>query len=103
MGAGICQVSLKDFNKVVMKDAFAKGLVRGQNQIDGNLSKDVKRRKLDAYGKDKLMSKLYPTLNYESLKDTDMVIEAVFEDINVILFCLIPLKPTFSGDKKMNK
>ncbi|OQR76127.1 trifunctional enzyme subunit alpha, partial [Tropilaelaps mercedesae] len=83
MGAGICQVSLKDFNKVVMKDAFAKGLVRGQNQIDANLTKDMKKKKIDAYGKDKLMSKLLPSLDYSTIKDADMIIEAVFEDINV--------------------
>ncbi|XP_022687795.1 trifunctional enzyme subunit alpha, mitochondrial-like isoform X2 [Varroa jacobsoni] len=83
MGAGICQVSLKDFNRVVMKDAFSKGLVRGQNQIDGNLNKDLKKKKIDAFQKDRLMSTLLPTLDYSWLRDADMIIEAVFEDIHV--------------------
>lgn len=87
MGAGICQVSLKDFNRVVMKDAFSKGLVRGQNQIDGNLNKDLKKKKIDAFQKDRLMSTLLPTLDYSWLRDADMIIEAVFEDIHVGIYC----------------
>ena len=98
MGAGICEVSLKNFEKVVMKDAFPKGLVRGQNQIDGNLSKKAKRKRISAYEKDKLMSVLYPTLEYSKLKDADMVIEAVFEDLAVstaecsVSFPVFPLR-----------
>lgn len=33
--------------------------------------------------KDKLMANLYPTLDYAKFKDTDIVIEAVFEDLKI--------------------
>lgn len=33
--------------------------------------------------RDKYLSSLIPTLNYNDFKTTDMVIEAVFEDINI--------------------
>lgn len=45
MGAGIAQVSVKGF-EVLLKDATASGLARGQNQVYAGLDKAMKRRKI---------------------------------------------------------
>ena len=46
MGAGIAQVSVDKGYEVLLKDAAAKGLARGQNQVYDGLDKAVKRKKI---------------------------------------------------------
>lgn len=65
-----------------MKDMNDKGLARGYNQIDEIFTKKAKRRSISQHEKDVIMSRMNCTLNYE-LSDCDIVIEAVFEDINL--------------------
>ncbi|XP_050361969.1 trifunctional enzyme subunit alpha, mitochondrial [Nymphalis io] len=83
MGAGIVQVSIDKGYKVVMKDATNAGLYRGVGQIQNGLVNAVKRKRVSSLQKDKFMSNLLPTLDYSKFKNTDCVIEAVFEDINI--------------------
>lgn len=49
MGAGIAQVSVDKGYTVLLKDATAKGLTRGQNQVYAGLDKALKRRKITRY------------------------------------------------------
>lgn len=46
MGAGIAQVSVNNGYPTILKDISQTALVRGMNQIDSNLSKSVKRKKM---------------------------------------------------------
>lgn len=46
MGAGIAQVSVDKGYQVLLKDATAKGLARGQNQVYEGLNKAMKRKKI---------------------------------------------------------
>lgn len=83
MGAGIVQVSIdKGFN-VVMKDTNEKGLYRGLNQIQKGMDNAVKRKKYSSIQRDKYLAQLDATLDYNSFKNADIVIEAVFEDIAI--------------------
>ena len=43
----------------------------------------VKRKKMSQFDCDKLMSSLQSEVDYSNFKDVDIVIEAVFEDINL--------------------
>ncbi|XP_011877711.1 PREDICTED: trifunctional enzyme subunit alpha, mitochondrial [Vollenhovia emeryi] len=83
MGAGIVQVSIDKGFDVVMKDTSETGLYRGMNQIQKGLDRAVKRKRISSIQKDKYLSHLGSTLNYDSFKDADIVIEAVFEDIGI--------------------
>ncbi|GBP60910.1 Trifunctional enzyme subunit alpha, mitochondrial [Eumeta japonica] len=83
MGAGIVQVSIDKGYQVVMKDATTAGLYRGMDQIQSGLANAVKRKKISSLQKDKHLSNLLPTLEYSKFKNADMIIEAVFEDINI--------------------
>lgn len=83
MGAGIVQVSVDKGYKVAMKDATEAGLGRGIGQIQKGLDTAVKRKRISALTRDQILSNLTPTLSYDDFKDADVVIEAVFEDINV--------------------
>lgn len=80
---GIASVSIDKGYNVAMKDANQNGLSRGFNQINDIFAKKLKRKSIDAHDKDVIMSRLNPTLNYDDLRNADIVIEAVFEDINL--------------------
>lgn len=83
MGAGIVQVSIDKGYNVVMKDASAAGLGRGISQIQKGFDTGIKRGRYTANDRDKFMANLETTLNYDSFKNVDMVIEAVFENIDI--------------------
>src|SRR2546422_9352918 len=58
-------------------------LDRGIAIIRGNYEASAKKGRLTAQQVEERMALLKPTLSYDDLKDADMAIEAVFEDIAV--------------------
>jgi len=83
MGAGIAQVSVDKGYTTVLKDMNSSGLSRGVNQVGDYLDKKVKRKKVAKLDAEKYMASLIPALDYTDFGKVDMVIEAVFEDINI--------------------
>lgn len=83
MGAGIVQVTVDKGYNVVMKDATEAGLGRGIGQIQKGFDGAVKKKKITSIEKDKIMSNLIPTLSYNEFKNADIVIEAVFENLDI--------------------
>ncbi|XP_029191418.2 trifunctional enzyme subunit alpha, mitochondrial-like [Acropora muricata] len=83
MGAGIAQVSLQKGQNVVMKDNILEGLTRGQEQIYKGLNGRVKKKAMTSFERDNMMSKLSGQLDFRNFDKVDMVIEAVFEDLNL--------------------
>ncbi|KAI3380155.1 hypothetical protein SNEBB_008331 [Seison nebaliae] len=82
MGAGIGEVSVDKANcRVVLKDVSTKSLARGYTQISSHLSKKVKRRKMRNIEKIHKLENLEMTKENEKLKKTELIIEAVFEDL----------------------
>ncbi|KAK4879799.1 hypothetical protein RN001_007945 [Aquatica leii] len=83
MGAGIAQVSVDKGYNVILKDTNQAGLGRGIGQIQTGFEGGVKRKRFSSFEKDQILSNLNGTLDYDSFRTADMVIEAVFEDLNV--------------------
>jgi len=83
MGAGIATVSLDKFPKVILKDVSDTALSKGEDMVRNVFQKKVMRKKMSQFDCDKLMSSLQSEVDYSSFKDVDIVIEAVFEDINL--------------------
>ncbi|KAL3316280.1 hypothetical protein Ciccas_005074 [Cichlidogyrus casuarinus] len=83
MGAGVAQVSLQAGMETVLKDVSAQGLARGEHQITENFAKMVKRKRRSGLECEKMLAQLDLTTQMERLKDCDMVIEAVFEEISL--------------------
>jgi enoyl-CoA hydratase/long-chain 3-hydroxyacyl-CoA dehydrogenase len=81
MGAGIAQVSIDKNINTILKDVNNAGLARGVFQIKDGINKKVKRKKISGLDGDRHMTNLLPTTDYSKLKDCDMIIEAVFEDL----------------------
>ena len=83
MGGGIAMNFLNAGMPVVMLETKQEALDRGVATIRKNYESQVKRGKLAQDKLDARMSLLTTTLDYADLKDADMVIEAVFEDMAV--------------------
>ncbi|XP_004686442.1 PREDICTED: trifunctional enzyme subunit alpha, mitochondrial [Condylura cristata] len=83
MGAGIAQVSVDKGLKTILKDATLPGLGRGQQQVFKGLNDKVKKKALTSFERDSIFSNLTGQLDYKGFEKTDMVIEAVFEDLSL--------------------
>ncbi len=83
MGGGIAMNFLNAGIPVVMLEMKQEALDRGVAIIRKNYEAQVKKGKLKQDKYDQRMALLSTTLKYDDLKDADMVIEAVFEDMGV--------------------
>lgn len=79
MGGGIAMCFIKKGIPVVIKDAKKEWLDAGIATIRKNYEITVKKGKMKPEKMKQLMGLLTPTLEYEDLKDVDMIVEAVPE------------------------
>ena len=83
MGAGIAQVSIDNGMSVLLKDVNAEGVSRGLAQIQKAIDGKIKKKRLSKLEGEINFSKCEGTTSYEHLKQCDMIIEAVFEDLQL--------------------
>ncbi|MBN3297623.1 ECHA enzyme, partial [Amia calva] len=83
MGAGIAQVSVDKGLFTILKDTTVEGLGRGQQQVYKGLDGKTKKRSITSFERDSILSNLTGQLDYSGFGHVDMVIEAVFEDMNI--------------------
>ncbi|GMR53144.1 hypothetical protein PMAYCL1PPCAC_23339, partial [Pristionchus mayeri] len=83
MGAGIVNVSIDKGYRAVMLDNSETGVERGVGQITSQLNGRHKKKRISLLEKERFMSNLVPTTNYAGIANSDLVIEAVFEDIGI--------------------
>uniref|UniRef100_A0A672ILQ1 enoyl-CoA hydratase n=1 Tax=Salarias fasciatus TaxID=181472 RepID=A0A672ILQ1_SALFA len=83
MGAGIAQVSVDKGVNTILKDTTVPGLARGQQQVFKGLNDKTKKKSITSFERDSILSNLTGQLDYSGFDKADMVIEAVFEDINI--------------------
>ena len=83
MGGGIAMNFLNAGIPVLLLEMKQEALDRGVATIRGNYEAQLKKGKLKADKLEQRMGLLHTTLDYADLKDVDLVIEAVFEDMGV--------------------
>ena len=83
MGGGIAYQSAVKGTPVVMKDINQGALDLGLSEAAKILGKGMKRGKVDATKMAQTLNAITPTLEYSTLKDADLVIEAVVENPKV--------------------
>jgi 3-hydroxyacyl-CoA dehydrogenase len=83
MGGGITMNFLNAGIPVTMLEMKADALERGVATIRKNYEAQVKKGKLKADKYEQRMALLKTTLSYADLKDADLIIEAVFEEMGV--------------------
>jgi len=80
MGAGIAYVSAKAGMDVVLKDVSQEGAEKGKAYSKAILDKAISKNRSTPKKAEALLSKIEATTDPASMKDCDLVIEAVFED-----------------------
>ncbi|MDF2675477.1 MAG: hbd [Clostridiales bacterium] len=83
MGAGIAQVFAAKGCNVVLCDVKEEFVDKGYNIINKGLSRLVEKGKMDQAIKDGIMGKIQKTIRIEDAKDSDLVVEAIIENMNV--------------------
>ena len=84
MGGGIASVTTtKAGIPARVKDINEKGLSNALSYAYKLLDKKVKRRHMKASERDATMALMTTTTEYKGVKDADIVVEAVFEDLNL--------------------
>ncbi|MFX1369117.1 MAG: 3-hydroxyacyl-CoA dehydrogenase NAD-binding domain-containing protein [Promethearchaeota archaeon] len=84
MGAGISYVSGASGYDVIMVDLNEDAINRGLSRFNGYVESGIKRGKLSPKDGEKIVSRLVTTTNLkEAVNDVDLVIEAVFENMDV--------------------
>jgi 3-hydroxyacyl-CoA dehydrogenase len=83
MGGGIAMNFLSAGIPVTMLEMKQEALDRGLGTIRKNYEAQVKKGKLKADKYEQRMALLTTTLSYDDIKDADLVIEAVFEEMGV--------------------
>ncbi|KRX92005.1 Trifunctional enzyme subunit alpha, mitochondrial, partial [Trichinella pseudospiralis] len=72
MGCGIAQVSIYNGFVTYLKDVDKGALLQGERSIAKHLDK-----------RDNMMANLFLSVDYEAIKNADLVIEAVYEDVQL--------------------
>jgi 3-hydroxybutyryl-CoA dehydrogenase len=83
MGHGIAYISAKSGYDVVMSDVEEKFVNRGMEMIGRILNRNVEKGKMSEDEKEKALSRIKGITKIEGMKDCDIVIEAVIENIDL--------------------
>ncbi|GHF50846.1 3-hydroxybutyryl-CoA dehydrogenase [Streptomyces mashuensis] len=82
MGSGIAQVSAQAGWDVVLRDVTDEALRRGTDGIRASYDKFVAKGKLEAAAAEQALARITPTTDLDAAADADIVVEAVFEDVD---------------------
>lgn len=83
MGHGIALVAAKAGFDVILRDIKDDYVKKGLGKIERFLDKSIEKGKMTADEKKDILSRIKGTTKLEDLKDRDLVIEAIFEDVKV--------------------
>ena len=83
MGGGIAAVSVQRGMDVVIRDVDYEALGRGEKAIWQHLERRVKQGVLTPFARDRLFSRISATVLNRGFEKADIVIEAVYEDLEL--------------------
>jgi 3-hydroxybutyryl-CoA dehydrogenase len=83
MGSGIAQVSAQAGWDVVLRDVTDEALARGRGGIEASYAKFVGKGKLAEADAEQALARITTTTDLEAVADADIVVEAVFEKVEV--------------------
>jgi 3-hydroxybutyryl-CoA dehydrogenase len=81
MGSGIAQVAAAAGHQVTVREVSQQLADKGLQSIEKNLQRLVDKGTLQSADRDQVRSRLRGTTNLEDLKDSDLVIEAIIEQL----------------------
>jgi 3-hydroxybutyryl-CoA dehydrogenase len=83
MGSGIAQVAAQAGWDVVLRDVSDAAVQRGLDGVKASYDRFVAKDKLSAEDAEAALARIVPTTELEAAADADVVVEAVFEDVEV--------------------
>jgi len=83
MGSGIAQVAAAAGYETIVREVSDEVVQKGIGGIGKQLGKQVEKGKLAAEDRDALLGRLKGTANLEDLKDCDIIIEAIVENLEL--------------------
>ena len=83
MGHGISLVAAQAGFHVILQDIKQEFVQNGLKRIEKFLDKSIEKGRLSADEKTSILSRIKGTTNLKELKDVDLVVEAIFEEITV--------------------
>ena len=83
MGSGIAQVAADFGYQTMVREMDQKLVDKGLKGIEKNMAKAVERGKMFPEHMDRALGRLKGTTNLEDLKDCDLIIEAITEDLKL--------------------
>jgi len=83
MGSGIAQVSATNDMEVFLKDISYEAVGKGEKAIWQDLNGKVKKKSLSSFERDLSLSRITGTVDYRGFEKADLIIEAVFEDLDM--------------------
>jgi 3-hydroxybutyryl-CoA dehydrogenase len=81
MGAEIALCFALSGRDISMRDVTLELAQKGKDRLEGVLDKAIQKGKFQADNKDSTLSRITPVDQYGIFKDVDLVVEAVFEDL----------------------
>jgi 3-hydroxybutyryl-CoA dehydrogenase len=82
MGHGISQICAQAGWEVVVREVDQAALDKGMGKIEKQLGRAVEKGKMEQSDADAVRGRITPTLDYADLADSDLVIEAITEDLD---------------------
>jgi 3-hydroxybutyryl-CoA dehydrogenase len=84
MGSGIAQVGAAVANvHVLLNDISEEFINKGLKGIESNLSRDVKKGRIDEARKEAILKNIIPALHLSEAKEVDLVVEAAIEKMEI--------------------
>jgi 3-hydroxybutyryl-CoA dehydrogenase len=83
MGSGIAQTAAAAGFQTIVREVSDELIAKGKGAITGSLNKLVEKGKLEAGARDTTLGRLRFTTKVADLKDADIVVEAVSEDLEL--------------------
>jgi len=83
MGSGIAEISAKAGYDTWVREVSDDALARGRGMIEKSLGRAVDKGKLEASVRDEILGRIRFTTSLQELKDCDIIIEAVTEDLEL--------------------
>ena len=83
MGSGVAHVSATNGISVLLKDITYEAVGQGEKAIWRDLDGKVKKKALSPFERDITLSRISGTVDYRGFEKADLIIEAVFEDLEL--------------------
>ncbi|MBN1280045.1 MAG: 3-hydroxybutyryl-CoA dehydrogenase [Candidatus Thermoplasmatota archaeon] len=83
MGHGIALVSAKAGYDVMLSDVKDEYVKKGLGSVERFITKSVEKGKMTAQDKERILGKIHGTTRLEDMRDADLVIEAIVEEVKI--------------------